>query len=89
MACTVPAAPVLAANADQPYQNVDKTNDKGNDTGNGRVDTLNRGQLDQNQATAPGARQFYNHARADRHPGAGRRPALMRSATLSEPGRPR
>ena len=53
MACTVPAAPVLAANADQPYQNVDKTNDKGNDTGNGRVDTLNRGQLDQNQATPP------------------------------------
>ena len=53
MACTVPAAPVLAANADQPYQNVDKTNDKGNDTGNGRVDTLNRGQLDQNQAAPP------------------------------------
>ncbi len=43
------ASPVLAANADQPYQNVEKKNDAGNDTGNSRVDTLNRGQLDQNQ----------------------------------------
>ena len=48
-ALAVSAAPAFAANADQPYKNVDKTNDKGNDTGNGRVEDLNRGQLDQNQ----------------------------------------
>ncbi len=50
----VPAFPVLAANADQPYSNVDKRNDAGNDTGNSRVEQLNRGQLDQNQRPAQG-----------------------------------
>ena len=44
------APTVLAANAEQPYQNVDKSNDKGNDTGNGRVEDLNKGQLDQKPA---------------------------------------
>ncbi len=54
-------APAMAANADQPYKNVDKRNDSGNDTGDSRVDGLNRAQLDENQkgglgqpsATAP------------------------------------
>jgi hypothetical protein len=50
-------APLLAANADQPYQNVDKRNDAGNSTGNGQVERLNNGQLDQNQPppAGPGA----------------------------------
>lgn len=43
------ASPVLAANANQPYQNVDHSNDAGNNTGDSKVDALNRGQLDQNQ----------------------------------------
>ncbi len=48
------AAPLLAANADRPYQNVDKKDDTGNDTGNSQVDLLNRNQLDRNQGvTAP------------------------------------
>jgi hypothetical protein len=42
-------APALAANADAPQANVDKHNDAGNSTGNDKVDTLNRGQLDANQ----------------------------------------
>ncbi|GAC1346135.1 MAG: hypothetical protein NVSMB18_27510 [Acetobacteraceae bacterium] len=46
------ASPVLAANADQPYQNIDKRNDAGNSTGDAKVDALNRGQLDQNQGSA-------------------------------------
>ena len=50
----VPAFPVLAANADQPYSNVDKSNDRGNSTGNNRVEDLNRGQLDQNQRPQQG-----------------------------------
>ena len=41
------ALPALAANADHPDQNVNKANDKGGDTGNGKVDDLNRAQLDQ------------------------------------------
>ena len=40
------AQPTLAANADNPQANVDKSNDKGGDTGNSRVDDLNRKQLD-------------------------------------------
>lgn len=50
----VVATPVLAANADKPYANVDRSNDKGNSTGNSRVEDLNRGQLDQNQRPAQG-----------------------------------
>jgi len=48
----VAAAPALAANADAPQSNVDKTNDAGNRTGNDKVDALNRGQLDANQKPA-------------------------------------
>lgn len=48
----VAAAPALAANADAPQSNVDKSNDAGNSTGNDKVDALNRGQLDANQRPA-------------------------------------
>lgn len=41
--------PLRAANVDQPYQNVNKSNDAGNSTGNSQVDRLNSGQLDANQ----------------------------------------
>ncbi len=47
------AAPVLAANAEVPSQNVHKSNDAGNSTGNDKVDSLNKGQLDENQRPAP------------------------------------
>ena len=49
-------SPAMAANADQPDRNVNKANDKGGDTGNGKVDDLNRGQLNENQKppAAPG-----------------------------------
>ena len=43
------ASPAVAANADHPHQNVNKANDKGGDTGNSKVEQLNRGQLDANQ----------------------------------------
>lgn len=46
------AAPALAANTDAPQANVDKRSDAGNSTGNDKVDTLNRGQLDANQKPA-------------------------------------
>ncbi len=46
------AAPALAANADAPQRNVDKSNDAGNRKGDDKVDTLNRGQLDENQRPA-------------------------------------
>ena len=42
-------SPGRAANADQPYSNVDHRNDAGNSTGNAQVDRLNSGQLDQSQ----------------------------------------
>jgi len=44
------AAPALAANADAPNRNVDKSNDAGGPTGNDRVDQLNKGQLDEQPA---------------------------------------
>jgi hypothetical protein len=37
-----------AANADNPYGNVDHRNDAGNDTGDKRVDGLNANQLNEN-----------------------------------------
>jgi hypothetical protein len=42
------ASAVYAANADNPYGNVDHSNDKGNDTGDSRVDGLNSNQLNGN-----------------------------------------
>ena len=53
LALAIVAAPAMAANADQPYQNIDKSNDAGNSTGNFQVDPLNRSQLDENQRTPP------------------------------------
>ncbi len=38
------AMPVLAANAEAPDKNVDKTNDRGGPTGNDKTDALNKGQ---------------------------------------------
>ncbi len=49
VALMLPALPSMAANAEHPAQNVDKTNDKGGPTGDSKVDELNRGQLDANQ----------------------------------------
>ena len=46
------AAPALAANADAPNRNVDKSNDGGGPTGDDKVDQLNKGQLDENQRPA-------------------------------------
>jgi hypothetical protein len=54
LAAAVATAPagVRAANADHPYENIDKRNDAGNDTGDSQVESLNRGQLDENQRPA-------------------------------------
>lgn len=41
-------SPASAANADNPYGNVDHRNDAGNDTGDSRVDNLNANQLNGN-----------------------------------------
>ena len=49
VALMLSALPSMAANAEHPAQNVDKTNDKGGPTGDSKVDELNRGQLDVNQ----------------------------------------
>ena len=49
------AAPALAANADAPDRNVDKSNDAGGSTGDDKVDQLNKGQIDENQRPAQGA----------------------------------
>lgn len=38
----------LAAHAGDPYRNVDRSNDVGNDTGDSRVEGLNAGQLNEN-----------------------------------------
>ena len=47
-------APALAANADAPNRNVDKSNDAGGPTGNDKVDQLNKGQLDEQQPASSG-----------------------------------
>ena len=39
---------VLAAHAGDPYRNVDRSNDRGNDSGDARVEGLNNGQLNEN-----------------------------------------
>ena len=53
LALAFPAVPALAANADHPQENVDKSNDKGGPTGDSKVDDLNKGQLDENQTPTP------------------------------------
>ena len=52
LAMSLLAAPAMAANADAPQSNVDRSNDVGNSTGDDKVDTLNRGQLDEKQRPA-------------------------------------
>jgi hypothetical protein len=42
------SSPVLAANANAPYSNVDHSNDMGNNTGDSKVEGLNSGQLNEN-----------------------------------------
>ncbi len=48
VALRAPSAMSLAADAGNPYGNVDRRNDAGNDTGDSEVERLNEGQLDQN-----------------------------------------
>ncbi len=49
LAVAVFAAPAAqAANARNPYGNIDRSNDKGNNTGDSEVDRLNDMQLDRN-----------------------------------------
>ena len=48
------AAPALAANADAPNRNVDKSNDAGGPTGDNKVDQLNKGQLDEQRPASAG-----------------------------------
>jgi len=49
------ASPALAANARNPYRNVNPRVDAGNDTGDAQVEELNRQQLDQSYyGRAPG-----------------------------------
>ncbi len=45
--------PAYAAHAGAPYQNVNKANDAGNDTGDSQVDQLNAAQLNQGATPAP------------------------------------
>lgn len=47
-ASPAPAEVQLAANARDPYGNIDRRNDAGNDTGDSQVDRLNEGQLNGN-----------------------------------------
>jgi hypothetical protein len=67
LALAFAASSALAANARNPYRNVDPRVDAGNDTGDAYVDDLNRSQLDRNQygygrAPAPyyPARPYYS-----------------------------
>ena len=63
-------SPVLAANADAPYQNVDHSNDKGNDTGDSQVEGLN---------------VHRSTGRPDTHrPDPGRLPAALKGMVLIE-----
>ncbi len=48
------AAPAcLAANANNPYGNINPANDAGNDTGDSQVEALNQAQLDSNGIARP------------------------------------
>ena len=51
LACS--ASQAMAANARRPYSNVDPRNDAGNETGDSRVEELNRMQLDRARGPAP------------------------------------
>ena len=52
LALALAPAPASAANADNPQGNVDRGNDTGGDTGNSKVEELNKGQLGENQQQA-------------------------------------
>ena len=62
LAAQLLATPVWAANARNPYGNVNHANDAGNDTGDSQVQALNQAQLD--QAQAPSAPYPYSYAPA-------------------------
>ena len=62
----VVATPALAANAENPHQNVNKSIDKGGPTGNSQVDNLNRAQL--NKAHAPAHAPVGSHKAAKPQP---------------------
>ena len=53
LAVTVGAGPAMAANARNPYGNVDRRVDAGNDTGDSQVEWLNRQQLGAAPRPAP------------------------------------
>ncbi|MBV9735982.1 MAG: hypothetical protein JO209_08735 [Acidisphaera sp.] len=57
---------VQAADAQHPYQHIDRRNDAGNDTGDSQVDQLNSAQLDENY-----------HPQGQQYPGAGGPPPGM------------
>ena len=68
-AAVIFAAPLgaRAANADHPYQNVDHSNDAGNNTGDSQVDRLNQAQLNSNGVPAssyPSRRYAYTRPHA-------------------------
>jgi hypothetical protein len=48
VAATMAPSPARAANAGDPYGNIDHRNDAGDDTGDSRVDALNANQLNRN-----------------------------------------
>lgn len=54
-----------AANANDPYGNVDKRNDAGNNTGDGQVDKLNSGQLNENHRGPVVMRQPSDRVQGD------------------------
>jgi hypothetical protein len=62
LAANMMATPGWAANARNPYGNVNHANDAGNDTGDSQVPALNQAQLDQPQSSA--APYPYNYAPA-------------------------
>jgi len=75
-------SPVLAAHAGAPYENVDHSNDAGNDTGDSKVDGLNAGQLNQNYT---GPVQLRAPATA---PSVGPAPVVQAPVVQPAPGAP-
>ncbi len=57
LALALAPVPAPAANADNPQGNIDRSNDAGDDTGDSKVDELNKGQLDENQGQAKPANE--------------------------------
>ena len=65
---TAMSAAAMAANVNQPYQNVDRTNDKGNDTGDSKVESLNGAQSGQAVISRPAPRPRQPSHQASRRP---------------------